>query len=164
MTANRSTPGPLYSGELARRAGVSPDTLRFYERRGLLSSPPRSAAGYRLFSPDTLHRVALIRSALSIGFSVDELSKILRERDRGGAPCGRVRALAGEKLAALEVHLRDLKRWRRDLRKILAEWDRLLRATPQRRQARLLESLAMARRNSIVATHVPRPPRARRKG
>src|SRR5437899_6110658 len=55
---------PLRSGELARRAGVSPDTLRHYERRGLLPRPQRSAAGYRLYSPEALARVRLIRGAL----------------------------------------------------------------------------------------------------
>jgi hypothetical protein len=86
--------------------------------------------------------VQLIQSALSIGFSVNDLAGIFRERDRGAAPCRRVRALAAEKLAALEARLRDLQSWRRELRKTLAEWDRMLAKTPQGKQARLLDALA----------------------
>jgi DNA-binding transcriptional MerR regulator len=84
VRANASTTRSLHSGQLARLAGISPDTLRFYERRRLLPSAPRTASGYRLFPPEALARVKLIRAALSIGFSVDELAAILGERNRGG--------------------------------------------------------------------------------
>src|SRR5947207_15027156 len=83
---------PLRSGELARRAGVSPDTLRHYERKGLLA-PCRTPSGYREYSAEAVDRVRLIRRALSIGFSLDELAPILAARDRGRAPCRAVRAL-----------------------------------------------------------------------
>jgi DNA-binding transcriptional MerR regulator len=151
VRANASTTRSLHSGELARRAGVSADTLRFYERRGLLASAPRTASGYRLFPPEALARVRLIRGALSIGFSVAELTAIFRERDRGGAPCRRVRELAAEKLAALEVQLRELRSWRRELRKTLAGWDRKLKDIPPGRRAGLLEA--------FVATHPKRQTR-----
>jgi len=140
VRANASTTRPFYSGELARLAGISTDTLRFYERRGLLPSAPRTASGYRLFSQDALARVRLIRGALSIGFSIAELSGILCERDHGGAPCRRVRKLAADKLVAIEDQIRDLQGWRRELRKTLSGWDRLLRNTPRGRRARLLEA------------------------
>ena len=148
MRANASTSRSLYSGQLARLAGISPDTLRFYERRGLLPSAPRTHSGYRLYPPEALARVKLIRGALSIGFSVDELAAILGERDRGGAPCRRVRELAADKLAALEAQLRDLQSWRRELRKTLAGWARVLRDTPRGKRAGLLEA--------FVATHPKR--------
>jgi DNA-binding transcriptional MerR regulator len=142
--ANRA----LYCGELARAASVSADTLRFYERSGLIRAVPRSAAGYRLFPPETLARVRLIQGALAIGFSVKELGAILGERDRGGAPCQRVRKLAGEKLATLEVRLREMQRWRRELRSLLAMWDHRLRKTPKGQRAGLLEA--------FVTTHPTR--------
>ena len=129
-------------------AGVSTDTLRYYERCGLLPPVPRSLSGYRLYPPEALVRVKLIRGALSMGFSVAELGAIFRERDRGGAPCRQVRALAGEKLAALEARLRDLQSWRRELRKTIAGWDRLLRKTPRGQLAGLLET--------FIATHPTR--------
>lgn len=144
MEPNRSTNRPLRSGELARLAGVSPDTLRYYERLGLLPPAPRSAFGYRLFPREAIVRVQLIRSALSIGFSIRELSDILRERDSGGAPCRRVRRLIGEKLTSLEARLRDLKSLRRVLRSKLAEWDRLLSKSPRNKQVRLLEKFGLS--------------------
>ena len=135
----------MYSGELARLAGVSSDTLRFYERRRLLPTAPRSAAGYRLFPPEALVRVKLIRGALSIGFSVKELTAIFRERDKGGAPCHQVRSLAAKKLVAVEMQLRELQSLRRELRLTLTEWDRLLGKAPRGQRAGLLEA--------FVATH-----------
>jgi MerR family transcriptional regulator, copper efflux regulator len=134
----------MYSGELARLTGVSGDTIRFYERSGLLPAAPRSASGYRIFPQDALRRVQLVRSALGIGFSVRELADVFRERDRGGAPCQRVRKLVAEKLAALESQLRELHSWRGELRRTLVQWDLRLSQTPRGKQARLLESFAAA--------------------
>jgi len=144
VTPTASDTRPLRSGELARRAGVSPDTLRHYERRGLLPRPERSAAGYRLYSPEALRRVRLIRGALSIGFTVNELGAILADRDHGRAPCRRVRGLAANKLAAVERQLRTLRLWRRELRTALTDWDRRLRATPRGKRAGLLDAFVVA--------------------
>jgi DNA-binding transcriptional MerR regulator len=142
MKSNASTNQPLYCGQLARLAGVSPDTVRYYERRELLPQAPRSASGYRLFPPEAVNRVHVIRRALSIGLGVNELADVFRERDRGGTPCRRVRKLAGEKLVALEVRIRDLQSWRRELQSVIAEWDHLLAKTPSNKPARLLEAFA----------------------
>lgn len=156
---NASSTRPLYSGELARLAGVSTDTLRYYERCRLLPTAPRSASGYRLYPQEALARVRMIRSALSIGFSVNDLAGIFRERDCGGAPCRRVRALAAEKLLVLETRIRGLQFWRRELRSTLAEWDRVLTKTPRGKQARLLEAFASshpksdATRSSLGLAH-----------
>lgn len=146
----------MHSAQLARLAGVSTDTLRYYERLRLLPAAPRSASGYRQFPSEALTRVRLIRGALAIGFSVRELAAIFAERDRGGAPCHRVRALAREKLAAVEVSLRNLQIWRRELKATIAGWDRLLRKTPRGQRARLLETFVTShatrqtRRSSLV--------------
>lgn len=156
MRSNDSAIRPLYSGELARLAGVSTDTLRYYERRRLLPAAPRSASGYRLFPPHALLRVRLIRGALSIGFSIKELVAILGEHDRGGAPCQRVRRLAVGKLADLEVRLRELQTWRGELRKTIAEWDRLLRRSSKGQRAGLLEA--------YVASHPTRQTRMQYSG
>jgi DNA-binding transcriptional MerR regulator len=139
VSSKDSTMRLLYCGELARLSDVSADTVRFYERRNLLIPAVRSSAGYRLFSPDSLARMRMIRAGLSIGFSVTELADIFRERDSGGAPCRRVRKLATEKLAVLEKRLRELQSWRRELRSTLFAWDRMLAKTPCGKQARLLE-------------------------
>jgi len=101
VRANASTTRSLYSGELARLSGVSPDTLRFYERRGLLPLAQRTASGYRVFPPEALARVRLIRGALSHRFFGDRAhGDSSRTRSRC-APCRRVRELAANKLAAL---------------------------------------------------------------
>ena len=142
MSSKDSTTRPLYCGELARLSGVSADTVRFYERRNLLLPAARTSAGYRVFSPDCLVRMQMIRAGLSMGFSVDELANIFRERNNGGAPCLRVRKLAAEKLAVLEKRLRELQSWRRELRSTLSAWDRILAKTPRGKQARLLEKFA----------------------
>jgi DNA-binding transcriptional MerR regulator len=94
-----------------------------------------------VFPPDSAARMRTIRAGLSIGFSVDELADIFREGNAGGAPCHRVRKLAGEKLALLEVKLRDLRNWRRELRSTLRAWDRRLSKVPLGKRARLLETM-----------------------
>jgi DNA-binding transcriptional MerR regulator len=78
---------PLRSGTLARLAGVSTDTLRYYERRGLLPRPPRDASGYRRYPQAAAVRVRVIQQALDAGFTVEDLARALKQRDAGGAPC-----------------------------------------------------------------------------
>ncbi len=127
-------------GELARRAGLSTDTLRHYERKGLLK-PSRSSNGYRSYPPSDLARVRLVQQALSVGFTLDELARVLRERDRGGAPCRQARALAAAKLQSAEEQIRGLTMLRDQLRALLREWDARLARTPEGHQARLLDGL-----------------------
>ena len=136
------TPGrPLKAGELAHRIGVSKDTLRFYERKGLLSHPERLSNGYRVYPPEAVVRVLWIRRVLAAGFTVDELARILAERNRGGIPCRRVRDLGAEKLAAVEGQIRELTLLRESLRELLADWDRRLAEAGPDRRAGLLDAL-----------------------
>src|SRR5215213_2862435 len=100
-----STKENLRSGELARLAGVSTDTLRHYERKGVLAKPRRDANGYRAYGPEAVERVRLVRRALSVGFTLDELARILKERATCRAPCRSVRELAAAKLAEVEERL-----------------------------------------------------------
>jgi len=121
---------------------VSTDTLRNYERKGLLTGASRTPAGYRRYPPGTIERVRLIQRALAVGFSLKELSSVLGQRDRGAAPCRHVRALVGERLAALETRLDELAALRDDMRTIVSEWDVRLAQTPPGERARLLDMLA----------------------
>jgi DNA-binding transcriptional MerR regulator len=132
---------PWRSGALAQRAGVSADTLRFYERRGLLPPPPRDANGYRRYPPSALDRVRVIQQALAAGFTIAELSRILKERDRGGAPCREVLAIASSRLDALDDRIEDLTRLRDRLRHTLVEWKGRLDRTPPGKRAGLLDGL-----------------------
>jgi MerR family transcriptional regulator, copper efflux regulator len=140
---------PLRSSELARLAGVSTDTLRYYERNRLLPPVPRAANGYRCYPLQAIERVALIRRALGLGFSVEELARILKARDSGAAPCQTVRALAAEKLTQVEQQMRDLTRFRKELRIVLRDWDQRL-AKREGHPARLLEAMAGSPRRPKV--------------
>jgi DNA-binding transcriptional MerR regulator len=131
----------MRSGALARQAKVSVDTLRHYERIGLLAAPPRTPGGYREYPAQALPRLTLIQRALSLGFSLTELRDILRERDKGGAPCRRVASLVRTKLAKLDAQVRELQALRRRMVRMLRSWDARLAQTPEHRQARLLEDL-----------------------
>ena len=143
---NKGTGGRRFyrAGELAGLAGVSTDTLRYYERQRLLAAPPRTSNGYRHYPLEALTRVRVIRSALAVGFSVDELTKILGARDRGLAPCQQVRQLAGIKLKALRKRIQELQHLSRALSTTLAGWDRQLAKTPPGATAGLLYSLTNA--------------------
>jgi DNA-binding transcriptional MerR regulator len=132
------------SGELGRLAGVSSDTLRHYERKGVLARARRLANGYRRYPSEALDRVRLVRAALALGFTLDELAEVFAVRRGGGTPCRRVRALASEKLADAEARLRDLEALVESLRALLRNWDERIAETPPGAPARLLESLDVA--------------------
>jgi DNA-binding transcriptional MerR regulator len=148
---------PLRSGELARATGVSSDTLRHYERLSLLSKPPRSASGYRAYPPEALDRVRLIRNALAAGFHLGELAKILRVRDRGGAPCHQVLELGRQKLLELDGQITQLERLRQSLRMTLKEWEMRLQEVPHGSRAGLLESLTSPEKLTRPAISRRRP-------
>jgi len=131
----------LSPSQVARATGVSADTLRFYERRGLLPNPLRTDAGYRRYPGSTIRRVELIQRALVIGFSLDELRQVLDERDRGGAPCRKVLGLLKDRLAALEERVNQLTALKGELVALVSDWERQLAATPAGQPAKLLEGL-----------------------
>ena len=135
--------GSLSSGELAGLTGVSRDTLRHYERKGVLPRPLRSRNAYRQYPPEALQRVQLVRRALSVGFTLDELARVLKVRDAGGAPCEDVRRLAAQKLLNVQDQLRELTRLRDDLQETIKEWDTRLARRAGGKRANLLESLSV---------------------
>src|SRR5438067_4666245 len=153
----------LRSGELAELAGISRDTLRHYERHGLLPSPPRSANRYRVYPPEACARVKLIRAALSIGFTVEELGEILRARDKGAAPCRQVHDLATQKLAMLEARVQELSALRDQLRAALRSWKRTLGNTKPGARAGLLELFAASHPESTRALSPLLAPQLRQK-
>ena len=139
----KAVSGALSSGELADLAGVSRDTLRHYERKGVLPRPLRGHNGYRKYPPEALQRVQLVRRALSVGFTLDELAKVLKVRDAGGAPCEEVRKLAAQKLLNVQDQLRELTALRNDLQETLKDWDTRLSGLANGKRANLLESLSV---------------------
>ena len=132
----------LRIGNVARAAGLSPDAIRHYERRGLLGVAQRSDGGYRLYRDEDLRRVRVIQAALAAGFTLEELARIFAERRAGRAPCRHVRRLAEEKLRRIDEQLGQLRRLRRALGRTLADWDRRLDMTAPGQPAGLLEALA----------------------
>ena len=137
----KAVSGALSSGELADLAGVSRDTLRHYERKGVLPRPLRGHNAYRQYPPEALQRVQLVRRALSVGFTLYELAKVLKLRDAGGAPCEEVRNLAAQKLLNVQDQLRELTKLRDDLQETLSEWDARLADRTNGKRVNLLESL-----------------------
>lgn len=95
-------------GELAAAAGTSTKTLRFYEGQGLLPAPDRTAAGYRDYDPTVLDRLDFIRRGQGAGLTLAQIQQVLEIRDGGQAPCGHVRDLLDQRLAAIEDQLRSL--------------------------------------------------------
>jgi MerR family transcriptional regulator, Zn(II)-responsive regulator of zntA len=126
---------------VADATGVSTDTLRHYERLGLLPETVRTRAGYRRYQPNAIDRVRLIQRALVVGFSLRELAAVLRRRESGEPPCRRVRALVGERLDGLDVRIEELTTLRDEMRLLLRDWDDRLAGTPPGQRARLLDML-----------------------
>jgi DNA-binding transcriptional MerR regulator len=149
-------PSDLRAGELARRAGVSKDTLRFYEREGLLPAPERLPNNYRVYPAGTVEHVLWLRRVLAAGFTVEELSRILAERNRGGIPCRKVRELGAAKLAGIEERLRELQAARESLLSLLEDWDRRLAGTAPGERAGLLETLRDREGTGVVKRKVER--------
>lgn len=133
-------------------AGVSTDTLRHYERLGVLPAPYRSQNGYRQYPPEALDRVRLVQRALAVGFTLTELARILKSRDKGGIPCREVRALAETKLRDIEAKLLELISLRDDLRATLKDWDTRLASAATDERAGLLEALAASEQAKIKST------------
>ena len=131
----------MRSGQLAHLTGVSTDTLRHYERLGLLPLPQRTTGNYREYSPASQQRVELIQRALAIGFSLSELKAILAVRDKGGAPCHTARELLNSKIAFVDWQIDSLILLRVALVRLSRDWDKRLRRTRRGQPARLLENV-----------------------
>jgi DNA-binding transcriptional MerR regulator len=123
-------------------AGVSSDTLRHYERVGVLPRPPRGENGYRLYPAEALERLRLVRRAMGIGFTLEELARLLRARANGAPPCREARLLAARKLEEVEQRLRELEALREELVRTISDWDARLEGASSGEPARLLESLS----------------------
>ena len=107
-------------GRLASQAGVGIDTVRFYERRGLLPSPNRTAAGYRLYDEDSISRIRFVRRAKDLGFTLDEIEVLLKLQDKGVRK-SEVKAITRRKLDQINAKMADLERMRGVLESLAAE-------------------------------------------
>ncbi len=112
----------LKVGAVAKAAGVGVQTLHYYERLGLLPKPERSAANYRLYSPEAIRRVQFIKKAQSVGLTLEETKQILDLKDHGRAPCHRVVELGQKHLQEIEARLNQLRAFHRLLAKSVNQW------------------------------------------
>jgi MerR family mercuric resistance operon transcriptional regulator len=111
----------LTVGEVAKRARVHIETLRYYERRGLLASPARSTSNYRLYADDTVRRVRFIKAAQELGFSLKEILELLSLRAEPNTSCEDIRERAEAKIKNLEEKIRSLRAMKQALTKLVAE-------------------------------------------
>jgi DNA-binding transcriptional MerR regulator len=120
------TPQPVRTlkiGAVARRAGIGVEALRYYERLGLLGSPGRTGSGYRLYSEAIFARLDFIRKAQAMGFTLEEIARIIQESEKGQSPCADVRRIARRKLEELDLRLKQLRQYRNELARTLVEWE-----------------------------------------
>lgn len=108
-------------GELAARAGVNVQTLRFYERRGLLKKPARLSSGYRQYAVEAVKIVRFIKRNQALGFSLKEIAALLSLRDQRSGNAAQVRALAEARLRSIDEEVRRLQLMRDELATILDE-------------------------------------------
>lgn len=129
---------PLTIGALARDSGVNLETIRFYERSGLLPAPQRSAAGYRHYQQMDVRRLRFIRRGRELGFSLEEIRSLLELAAHPESPCESADQMVREHLDAIETRIRDLQNMRAELSKLAgchsshAEHCRLLEALDDR--------------------------------
>lgn len=113
----------LKIGDVAKRSGLGVDTLRFYERQGLLGRPGRTGSGYRVYDEGVLEQLDFVKRARALGFSLAEIAAVVAEKAAGASPCAHVREIVRERLRELDARLAELKRYRKELAATLAEWD-----------------------------------------
>ena len=115
----------LYIGRVARAAAVDVQTVRYYERLGLLPAAERAPSGYRVYSSSAVERLRFIRQAQGLGFRLEEIREILRIKYTGQAPCKCVRDTLQRKLEEVEEQMADLARFRKRLKATLKQAQRL---------------------------------------
>jgi len=108
-------------GDVAKQAEVHTETLRYYERRGLLARPLRSMANYRLYPEDTVRRLRFIKHAQALGFSLQEIKELLSLRATPKAQCADVRKRAEAKIRDIEAKIRSLQAMKKSLAKLVVE-------------------------------------------
>jgi MerR family mercuric resistance operon transcriptional regulator len=109
--------------EIARSAGCHSETVRFYEARGLLPAPPRSAAGHRVYGREHARRLRFIVRARELGFSLDRVTQLLRLADDGGSICAEAKALALGRLDDVGRRIAALRKLEEALRSMVAQCD-----------------------------------------
>ena len=113
----------LKIGDVAKQSGIGIEALRFYERSGLLGRPGRTQSGYRVYDEAVLQRLDFIKRAQVLGFSLDEIKRIIADKEAGKSPCLEVREIVRHRLEELDERLKEMRRYRRELGGALTKWD-----------------------------------------
>jgi len=122
----QTSPGRVLKiGEVAKATGIGIEALRFYEKSGLLDRPTRTESGYRLYDNEVLARLDFIKRAQLLGFSLDEIKRIIAHKRAGQSPCAEVRETVRQRLDELDERMREMKRYRNELASSLREWDQM---------------------------------------
>ena len=155
---NASADG-LPIGALSKQTGCNIETIRYYEKAGLLSVPARTPAGYRRYGSTHLRRLTFVRRARALGFSIEDVRKLLKLADERKRPCGEVRVVAGTHLKDVQAKIADLRAMERVLRETVAKC-----ASGRSPDCPLIEALSRespAHPATLGASHPP-PRRAKR--
>jgi len=127
----------MRTGQVARQSGVNIQTLRYYERRGLLQTPPRRPSGYREYTTHAVGVVRFVKRAQELGFSLDEVEALLDLAAGGPASCDKARGLATQKVAELDGKIASLRAMQGSLRRLVATCEK----PRDQRECPLLEAL-----------------------
>jgi MerR family transcriptional regulator, copper efflux regulator len=112
-------------GEVSKRSGVGIETLRFYEKSGLVDRPSRTASGYRVYDGAILERLAFIKKAQMLGFTLDDIRELIDHKRMGENPCREVRSKVKSRLEELDDRIRQMKLYRDELAASLKKWERV---------------------------------------
>jgi len=113
----------LKIGEVSKRAGIGVETLRFYERSGLLNQPARTEGGYRLYDAEALKVLEFIKRAQTLGFTLEEIKRVIAESRAGQSPCAEVREIVRRRLTELDERMAQMRIYRDALADTLKQWD-----------------------------------------
>jgi DNA-binding transcriptional MerR regulator len=114
----------LKIGEVARLSGIGIEALRFYEKSGLLDRPGRTYSGYRLYDESVLERLAFVKKAQLLGFSLDEIKQLIQHKRAGENPCAEVREIVKMRLEELNERIEQMVQYRDELTAALREWEK----------------------------------------
>ncbi len=144
MTGGHNSIG-LQIGVVAVRCGLTVDTIRFYEKQGLIAKPARSQGGFRLYEQDAVERLSFVSQAQTLGFSLEEIRELLLLRNAGEETCSHVHDLLDEKLTVIHAKITELRKLERHLKEAKGRCDREL-ATECVGSCPVIEDITRSRR------------------
>lgn len=121
--ATKEPRSPLRIGEVAKLSGIGIEALRFYEKSGLLGRPGRTQSGYRVYDAAVLQRLDFIKRSQVLGFSLDEIKRIIADKEAGRSPCREVREIVRRRLDELDERLKEMRRHRKELGAAFKNWE-----------------------------------------